>query len=346
MKRVIMDTNLEIKLINRDSLAEQVKAFRAAFHSPLSEQAVYDMWEKKHYANPLGDSLAFGAYADGLLVGMNSFMPVDYLYKGETLHLLQSCESGVIPEYQGKGIWSKLMKFAMNYIRNNTSYKAVIGFPNYRNSYPGFKKMGWMTLTNMNNYLMVNNPTAFSKILSSNKLIQYIGKISVVQRIGVGIVGRQYKRYEFEEVCDNEIVWNDCENVLSIAHTEELIDWKKHYKGLKTYNLKKNGEELASCLFSIGEFRGAPVLILEKIEVSAKSTLSLKKAIALTLRCIARQFPEIAIVRVWTTQESIMERNLKKLLFIKFSHPNPFIINHQPSEIEGVDWSLSFFDLD
>ncbi len=343
-----MDTILEFKLINRDSLAAQVKVFRAAFHSSLSEQAVYEMWEKKHYGNPLGDSLVFGAYTDGQLVGMNSFMPVDYLYKGETLHLLQSCESGVIPEYQGKGIWSKLVEFAMNYILTNTSYKAVIGFPNYRNSYPGFKKMGWTTLTNMNNYLIVNNSTAFSKILSSNKLIRFMGQISVAQRIGVGIVGRQCKRYKFEEVCnnENEIVWNDCEHVLSVAHSEELIDWKKRYKGLKTYNLKKNGEGLASCLFSIGEFKGAPVLVLEKLEVSAKSTLSQKKAIALILRCIARQFPEIAFVRVWTTQGFIMERNLKKLLFMKFSHPNPFIINQQPSEIEGVKWNLSFFDLD
>lgn len=340
-----MNTNLEIKLINRETLAEQVKVFRAAFHSSLSEQAVYEMWEKKHYGNPLGDSLVFGAYADGQLVGMNSFMPVDYLYKGETLHLLQSCESGVIPEYQGKGIWSKLVKFAMNYILNNSNYKAVIGFPNYRNSYPGFKKMGWTTLTNMNNYLMVNNPSAFSKILSSNKLIQFVGKISVFQRIGVGIVGRQHKRYEFEEVCNNEIIWNDCEHVLSVAHSEELIDWKKRYKGLKTYNLKKDGKELASCLFSIGEFKGAPVLILEKLEVSHPA-LTPKKAIALTLRCIAKQFPEIAIVRVWTTQESIIGKNLKKLLFIKFSHPNPFIINQQPSEIEGAEWNLSFFDLD
>lgn len=238
------------------------------------------------------------------------------------------------------------MKFAMNYILNNTSFKAVIGFPNYRNSYLGFKKMGWMTLTNMNNYLMVNNPTAFSKMLSSNKLFQFMGRISIAQRIGLGIVGSQYKRYEFEEVCNNEIIWNDCGQVMSVAHSEELIDWKKCYRGLKTYNLMRNGEGLASCLLSTGEFKGTSVLIIEKLEISSKSALSQRKVIALTLRCIAMQFPEIAIVRVWTTPESIIEKDFKKLLFMKFSHPNPFIINQLPSEIEDAEWNLSFFDLD
>lgn len=341
-----MNTNIEVKCINRDSIHEQVKVYRAAFNSSKREQAVCDSWEKKHYANPLGYSLVFGAYADDKLVGINSFMPVDYLYKGETLHLLQSCESGVIPEYQGRGIWSKLMKFAMNYIINDTNFDAVIGFPNYRNSYPGFKKMGWTTLTNMNNYLLVNNPDSFTKMLSSNKLFQLVVKLSIAQRIGVCIVGRQYKHYVFEEVYSNEIIWDDREDLLSVAHSEDLLDWKKSYKGLRTYNLKKNGESLASCLFRIGEFKGAPVLILEKITVSLKARLSQKRVLALTLQWLNKQFPKIALVRVWVMTNSQMERILKELLFLKPAHPNPFIINQQPKEIEGAEWNVSFFDLD
>ena len=274
-------------------------------------------------------------------------MPVDYVYKGKIWHFLQSCESGVVPEYQGKGIWSKLMRFAMNYIRNSTSYNAVIGFPNYRNSYPGFKKMGWETLTNMNNYIMVNNSTAFSKVLSLHKFFWIIGKFSIMQRVVVSIMGRQYKEYKFEEVNYVELLWDDNdEQILSVAHTEKLIEWKKHYKCLKIYNLKKDGVKVASCIFRISEFKGAPVLILEKITVSSEMSISQQKAMSLILNCIQKQYPKIAFVRVWTMPNSELGSILKKFLFIKVFHPNPFIINQQPQEIVGVDWNLSFFDLD
>lgn len=335
--------DFEIKYLNRNTIHDQLTVYRLAFNSPKDD----DVWVKKHYENPLGDSLVFGAYHEGKLVGMNSYMPVEYQYNGKTISMLQSCESGVIPEYQGKGIWSKVVRYAIEYIFRETKYQAVIGFPNYINSYPGFKKMGWETLFGMDNYVMVNNSKEFSKnIFKRKKVLQNFGCFLTVQRLAVWLAGRGYKRFAVGDCEFSELYWDDNPNVFSVTHTDDLLKWKESYKQIKCISIRKDGNPIASCIFSCGDYEGAQIIKIEKCVLSSLSPISQNRAIALFAKYFAKNYPNVAFLRVWAMPDSSLAFSLKQLLFMKSSHPNPFIIKQGNIVFSDKNWNLSFFDLD
>lgn len=333
--------NIEIKPLSRSTIQEQLVVYRAAFSASKNDST----WIKKHYENPLGDSLVFGAYNDGQLVGMNAYMPVKYMFQGEAIPMLQSCESGVLPDYQGKGIWSKVVRYAIDYIFTNTKYKAVIGFPNYVNSYPGFKKMGWETLLGMDNYVMVNNAKAFAKAMfSDKKLLQIIGRGIALQKFLASLVSL-FKHYVIEECSVGDLLWDDDPNVLSVTHTDSLVEWKKSYKDIKTITIKNNDVTVATCIYGLSEYNGAIIIKIEKI-VPVNTNAKLKLVVAAILQYFEKQYRQVAFVRVWTMPNSYIKKALKTLLFFKSSHPNPFIIKQPGNEFVTQKWNLSFFDLD
>lgn len=338
---------IEIKPLGRDTLQEQLVVYRAAFQTAKNWEDNHQTWIKKHYENPLGDSLVFGAYHDGKLVGMNSYMPVEYQYGERTIPMLQSCESGVVPEYQGKGIWSKVVRYAIDYIFRETKYQAVIGFPNYINSYPGFKKMGWETLLDMENYVLINSSKSFADdVFKKHRILKVMGRLGFLQRIGIAFAGCGYGKYSIDSCSTEVLVWDDRANFFSVTHTEELLEWKKRYKGIKMISIKKSGKTVATCIYSLGDYNGAKIVKLEKCCIAEASTISLKKAIALLCKYLQKQHPDAAFIRVWTMPDSKWSSALKQLLFVKSSHPNPFIIKQEGNEFSNKQWNLSFFDLD
>lgn len=339
--------NIEIRQLDRNTLSDQLIVYRAAFNPTKDYEENKAIWVRKHYENPLGDSLVFGAYCDGTLAGMNSYMPVDYMYEGKIIPLLQSCESGVMPEFQGKGIWSKVVRYAIDHILHETKYQAVIGFPNYINSYPGFKKMGWETLLEMENYVLVNSSKAFAdNVFKERKVLRVLGRLGFLQRIGVAFAGCGYGKYAIEECSIEDLIWDDSSDTMSVAHTVELIEWKRKYKGVNTIAIKKDGKTLASCIYSLGDYNGAKIVKMEKCTISADSSISLKSAVALFCKYLHKQCTETAFIRVWTMPGSALSSAMKQLLFMKSSHPNPFIVKQEGNVFSDKKWNLSFFDLD
>lgn len=339
--------NIELRQLDKTSLSEQLVVYRAAF-SPVKDLEEYKIiWKRKHYENPLGDSLVFGAYCDGKLVGMNSYMPVQYTFQGKVIPLLQSCESGVLPEYQGRGIWSKVVRYAIEFIFRETDYHAVIGFPNFINSYPGFKKMGWETLFNMDNYVLVNNARQFANnVIKGNIIKRFLGHLSFLQRILVTLYGAGFRRYIIGECDSDDLLWEARTDVMSITHSNELLAWKKAYKGIKTIAITRNNKVLASCIFSLGDYNGTRIIKIEKCNISDKAGFSLKKAIALFCKFFLKEYPEVSFLRVWTMPKSDKSIALKSLLFVKSSHINPFIIKQPYDVFLNKSWDMSFFDLD
>lgn len=340
-----MNSEIEIKPIGRETIEDQLVVYSSAFHSSKSLVENRHRWIKKHYENPLGDSLVFGAYIGGKLVGMNSYMPVEYNFQGRKIPMLQSCESGVITEYQGKGIWSKVVRFAVDYIFKETKYKAIIGFPNYSNSYPGFKKMGWETLFDMQNYVLSNNPKQCAKIIfPTKKYFQFFGRLIFLQRIMVSFHGLSAANYNVSECDYSDLLWDDDPNFYTVSHTPELLKWKGDFRRIKAVQLKNSFETVASCIYNISEYEGSPIIKIEKIVV--KDSVKLKKAVACFLKYLYKHYPSIAFIRVWSTSDAKLTKVLKELMFVRSSHPNPFIIKQPEKVFSNVNWNLSFFDLD
>lgn len=338
---------MEIVLLDNTTIDAQVRVYHAAFNKTAPIEDTKAQWIKKHYENPIENSLIFGAIEEGELVGLNAYLPSRYKLGEETIYLLQSCESGVLPSQQGKGIWGKVVRYAVNYIEKNTKYVGIIGFPNYRNSYPGFKKMGWKTLYEMNNLILANNGKAFAKSLfGERKLLRVLGQVSVLQRLPVGIISLFHNNIRVEENNFKDVVWMDDKDRITIDHFDEWCTWKADYKQMSSITLYKDDIPLASCIYGIDHFDGNEVIRLDHFAVKDGSSISSKVLLSRALSFFKKKYPQAAFVRTWTMNGTDLNRQLKKLLFLRSSHPNPFILTEPTENLANKDWDLSFFDLD
>ncbi len=339
-----MGDSVSIQLLNIDSVDEQLKIHRAAFGEDVDLIEERKFWIKKHYENPLGPSLIFGAIINDSIVGMNAYMPVRYYLNGEQVIMLQSCESGVLPSCQGKGIWKKVVTYAIEYIKNNTDYKLVIGFPNYNNSYPGFVKMGWKTVGDMSNYVLVNNISEFKSIFHQhNPLFRFALNAMALQRAMCWIY--YDRRYEIEDSRSEDLIWsNPGPDVLECDHSIELLEWKAEYKKLKSVFVTIDGKTVASCLYGMSSYDGSEIIKIERLDWVAECES--KRVLACLLTYFAKKYPNVSFIRVWAQDGSKVALLLKHLLFVKSSHPNPFIVNNPESVYASMPWSLSFYDLD
>lgn len=337
--------DLELKLLNKDTFDDQCYVHSIVFGDKEGQVKTY--WQKKHYDNPLGNSLIFGAYLDNRLVGINCFQPCTYKINGEILKAFQSCESGVLPEYQGKGIWGKLMKFAESYIRTNTDCDVLIGFPNYRTSYPGFKKMSWNTICIMNNYLLINNAKSFLQtILPNKKTLQSIFSVFLnIQKCFLKCF--KTKKLYVEPISNNSLIWNKIDNEFSILFSDKQLFWKLDYKQLLCLGVKDNNNNLlATCIYGISKYKGQRIIYINRLEFSSNNNMSEKVVLACLNDYLLNKYPDTAFIRVWVKPNDKYNKLFKNLLFLKTKHPNPFIIKMISDKDMNYRWNISFLDLD
>lgn len=338
---------MEIVLLDKSTIDAQVRVYHAAFNKQAPLEEIKTQWIKKHYENPIENSLIFGAFEGEELVGLNAYLPSCYMLNGEKVYLLQSCESGVLPSQQGKGVWGKVVRYAVEYIEKNTRYVGIIGFPNYRNSYPGFKKMGWKTLFEMNNLILVNNAKNFSKSLfASRKILQFFARIAVIQRIPLGIKALSHSDIKIKECSISDVFWEDVRDKITIDHSDKWCFWKADYKQMHSLSLNQGERLLASCIYGIDHFEGNEVIRLDYFAVTPESNISSRVLLSKVLKYLKVVYPAAAFVRTWTMNDTGFNKDLKKLLFLRSSHPNPFILTEPKCNLADKQWSLSFFDLD
>lgn len=338
-----MYMSVEIKLLDISSLSDQLKVYTSVF-GDVSES----YWIDKHYHNPYGRSLIFGAYINNILVGINCFQPYVYGYSNIKFRVLQSCESGVLKEYQGKGIWSKLMSFAYDYILKYGQYDMLIGFPNYLTSYSGFIKQGWQKQFTMINYVMINNVKVFAKaFIGKNFIVYFFSYLLLLQKLIINI--RYYcskNRISISQCKPSDVSLNTNINVLHVAYDAKFLEWKVLYKKFKCIKVCYNGENIAYCIYGTTRHKEVPVITINKLSYIENSPISLANIMASICKFISKDQPKAAYVRTWAMPDDLMNKLLKSLFFKKMSHPNPFITKYIHNDISSLKWDISLLDLD
>lgn len=93
-----------------------------------------DEFNRKYINNIYGESILVIVYANKSPVAARGFWRNDINAK----KAFQPCDTCVIKEYRGKGIFNQMTKCALEYVSNDIVYN----YPN-KNSYPLYIKMGW-----------------------------------------------------------------------------------------------------------------------------------------------------------------------------------------------------------
>jgi hypothetical protein len=117
---------------------------------PKSE--AYFIW--KHFKNPFGKSIIYLAKENNKIVGIRAFMHWNWTDKDNLITSVRAVDTATHPDFQGKGIFSKLTLEAVK-----KSIDEKIGFvfntPNPI-SMIGYLKLGWYSIGRMPVYFMPN----------------------------------------------------------------------------------------------------------------------------------------------------------------------------------------------
>lgn len=343
-----MSDEMIVRLLDESTIEEQVKVYIRSFdvNEPIDE--IIEYWKKKHYDNPTQRSYIFGVYAGEQLVSINAYMPMHYQINAEICKVIQSCESGTIPEYRGKGIWSKVVRFAVNFLKKENIFDFLIGFPNYENSYGGFMKMGWIHVADVANYILITNGKELTKNFAP-KVIASFGAFLGLQKVAT----RSKTKKEYRVV--NELLEvNDCKKGFVLEANLSYVLWKENYKGLQLFSIVDDkNKTLAECMYFRSTYKDSEVVNFCNPMID-KGCHDIEGVYATAIKHVIESNPKAAFIRTWVIQGSIAEKMYKKIWFLHSMHHNPFIIYPLKDNVvlndvllSADNWiNISFLDLD
>lgn len=125
------------------------------------------------YQNSVGPSKLATVRCNGELVAMNGLIPMGIRNSGFPTVGWMSCDTATHPDYQGRG----LFKQCVSALEDSLPAGAFLfGFPNL-NSMPGFTKMGWRRLAEIDLYfspsLLVSKKSAIVKEVDIHTSMNY-----------------------------------------------------------------------------------------------------------------------------------------------------------------------------
>jgi hypothetical protein len=119
------------------AIIELLKSSLGESSSPKS----ISYWNWKHYKNPFGNSHVLVADSNNLLVGVRAMMQWQWQKGNKVFNTLRAVDTASHPDFQGKGIFSKLTTQLLEESKNN-AVDFIFNTPNTQ-SKPGYLKMGW-----------------------------------------------------------------------------------------------------------------------------------------------------------------------------------------------------------
>jgi N-acetylglutamate synthase-like GNAT family acetyltransferase len=103
-----------------------------------------NFWIWKHLKNPFGPSKVLLAESDGQLIGVRAMMQWKWQQENQLFSTLRAVDTATHPDFQGKGIFSVLTQKMVD--RSNIDgVDFIFNTPNEK-SFPGYLKLGWVSL--------------------------------------------------------------------------------------------------------------------------------------------------------------------------------------------------------
>jgi hypothetical protein len=217
---------IDIKLIkHKEHIEEIISLHNSVFHTNVTPE----IWKWKHLDNPFtcsDPSISVALYNDRV-VGANCFMPLELSYGKNIIKAVQSCDSMLLPEYRGKGLFFKIFRLGAEYYKEQGT-SIIYGFPNDNSMRPLLKE-GFMKVWQIDELIKILRP---EKVISGRvnnavvrKAISYIYE-KVYQKNS-----NKYNRYfvnatdSYPSILDdmNNLCSNDC---LDISRSEIFYKWR------------------------------------------------------------------------------------------------------------------------
>ena len=322
------------------------------FSRVFRKNMTYARFLYKHQDNPtLLENFCFRKYDDLAVIGTNCFDGAIVVSTERQFKVAQSCDTAVIPEARGRGIFTSLILEAEKRLKEE-GVEMMLGFPN-NNSYHGFIKMGWKHIGNFLPWVKLTRPLdlILDKVLNISKSYGLLKKPLIREYLKK----HQITDVELYDKCpftgkDYQIINEDV--FLKIKRSAEYYRWKCDGNKSFFYYVMRGTDRLSYFIFEVnpkGRIMVADFFFSEKSE-------KYKKACFQNFASDVKKMGN-AIVFPMIREQSIEERLLRNIGFIRgdksiFGFHVARMIVHNLStdslkETECIDnWYISPLDVD
>ncbi len=330
-----------------------------------------DWIEWKYIKNPIINKkpTVFGAIHEntGKLVGIRPFLACNVVLGDKMFKAAQPGDTVVHPEYRGKGLFTKMNKFAIEELKKD-GYDLFFNFPN-RNSQPGYLKMGWKKVLVFDESLVFNNFSKVIRDMTGNHFYEFGGKIMSIgmpnlSRIVKRLSKKNYKiPVSIEENFDDsvEYLWINKEQTrFRVRRDSSYLNWRykeRPDKEYKYWTIRDNGELLAYMITTISNRWGS------KEGQIVDFNFVDDKFFYIILETVFKEFvsnDNCNFISILACTENSIFKELKKIGFIhRFQFPfkmampeRNFLVRALNSELlnddlyDGRNWSLRSGDQD
>jgi len=122
-----------------------------------------DLFRWKHLENPFGPSPMWLAECEGRLAGFRTFLRWRFVRPdGSTASAVRAVDTATHPDFQGRGIFTKLTLAALDDLRDEGT-DFVYNTPNDK-SRPGYLKMGWVEVGRVPVQIRLRSPKAALRV--------------------------------------------------------------------------------------------------------------------------------------------------------------------------------------
>lgn len=140
MRHVPQGTECEIRPYREEDEGEVLDLLSVTLGSGPAGRRPPEFFRWKHWENPFGPSYMLVAEADGRIVGLRALMRWTFRSGDRMIPAVRAVDTATHPDYQGKGIFSRLTREAVEALRGDVDL--IFNTPNEK-SLPGYLKMGW-----------------------------------------------------------------------------------------------------------------------------------------------------------------------------------------------------------
>ncbi len=207
----------------------------------------YEKFYYKHHSNPQFDknTTTFVHYADEVPCGTNSFMSGILYCNQNTVPVTYSCDTAVLPSYQGNGIFTAIIKRAINVCE--AGRPAVICAAPNDNSYHGFKKLGFTELVQLEAWSAILHPFRFG--LKKFLRWELPCKPFCVEHF-VDKYGNLWNTSKHCPLTDEEITFLNERPGIHLSRSQAFYQWKvENNQGLDFLYIKVTKEEKIVAFF-------------------------------------------------------------------------------------------------
>lgn len=223
--------------------------FSRVFRKDMS----YSRFLYKHQANPvLLKNTFFQKHDESMVIGTNCFDGAIVGSGEKQFKIAQSCDTAVVPEARGKGVFTSLIQEAEKHLKEE-GVEMLLGFPNY-NSYHGFVKMGWKHIGNFVPWVKLVSPVelVLEKVLRISSHYDPPKEPTIHEYL----IKQQITSVELHDTCpfsekDYEMINNDGQ--LKIQRSADYYYWKCDGNKKFYYYIMRGTDRLAYFIFEVNQ---------------------------------------------------------------------------------------------